>query len=117
LRYVIIPSGPQAGYRWLSDIDTPLPPVPTWADAALRRNSNFESMVNGRSYQGPSLYGNIMLESACDAIAMAPGGKQEETLNGRSYQIGRYVGGGLLERDPTIGELIRAGLQMKDYDL
>jgi hypothetical protein len=114
--YVIIPSGAQAGYRWLSDIDTPLPPVPTWADAALRQNSNFESMVNGQPYQGPSLYGNIMLESACDAIATTPGGKQEVTLNDRSYQIGRYVGGGLLERDPTIGELIKAGLQMVDCD-
>jgi hypothetical protein len=114
--YVIIPSGPQAGYRWLSDPNTSKPPIPRWADAALRRESNFESVVNGRPYQGISHFGDIMLESACDAIRTAPGGKQEETLNGRSYQMGRFVGGGLLERDPTIGELIKAGLRMVDYD-
>ena len=94
--YVIIPSGPQSGYRWQSDPDTPLPLVPRWADVALRRNSNFETMVNGKPYEGPSFFGNTMLESACDAIRTAAGGKQEPTLNDRSYQIGRYVGGGLL---------------------
>jgi hypothetical protein len=114
--YVIIPSGPQSGYRWESDPDTSLPPIPRWADVALRRNSNFESIVNSRPYQGLSLFGNTMLKSACDAIVTAPGGKQEKTLNDRSFQIGRYVGGGLLERDPTIAELIKAGLQMVDYD-
>ena len=30
--------------------------------------------------------------------------------------MGRFVGGGLLERDPTIVDLIKAGLQMVDYD-
>ena len=114
--YVIIRSGPQSGYRWQSDPDTSLPPIPKWADVALRRNSNFETMVNGKPYEGPSFFGNTMLESACDAIRTAPGGKQEPTLNDRSYQIGRYVGGGLLERDPAINDLVRAGLQMLDYE-
>jgi putative DNA primase/helicase len=114
--YVALPSGPQAGYRWLTDPSTPLPSIPRWADAALRVNSNFESVVNGRPYQGLSPFGNIMLSSALEAIRNAPDGSQEETLNGRSYQIGRFVGGGLLEREPTIGELIKAGLQMKDFD-
>jgi hypothetical protein len=57
-----------------------------------------------------------MLSSALEAIRTAPGGKQELTLNDRSYQIGRFVGGGLLEREPTIRELIKAGLQMVDCD-
>ena len=114
--YVIIPSGPQSGYRWQSDPDTSLPLVPRWTDVALRRNSNFETMANSKPYEGPSLFGNVMLESACDAIRTAPGGKQEPTLNDRSYQIGRYIGGGLLERGQAINDLVIAGLQMVDCD-
>ena len=115
--YVIIPSGPQSGYRWLSDPDTPLPPAPQWAEVTLRRTSNFEFVAEARTFQGTSLYGNALLASAGEAIKSAPDGKQEETLNDRSFQIGRFVGGGLLERDATIVDLIKAGLQMVDYDL
>ena len=114
--YVIIPSGPQSGYRWLSDPDTPLPPAPQWAEVTLRRTSNLEFVAEARTFQGTSLYGNALLTSACEAIKSAPDGKQEETLNDRSFQMGRFVGGGLLERDATIVDLIKAGLQMVDYD-
>ena len=69
-----------------------------------------------RAFQGTSPYGNALLNSACEAIKSAPDGKQEETLNDRSFQIGRFVGGGLLSRDETITDLIKAGLQMVDYD-
>jgi hypothetical protein len=114
--YAIIPSGPQAGYRWLSDPDTPLPPAPSWVDITQRQTPNFETMVNGQPYQGASPFGNFMLERACDAIRTAPDGKQETTLNGQSYLMGRYIGGGLLEREPTINALILVGLKMFDYD-
>jgi AAA domain/Bifunctional DNA primase/polymerase, N-terminal len=114
--YVIIPSGPQSGYRWLSDPDTRLPPAPQWAEVTLRRTSNFEFVAEARTFQGTSLYGNALLASACEAIKSAPDGKQEETLNDRSFQMGRFVAGGLLERDATIVDLIKAGLHMVDYD-
>jgi hypothetical protein len=114
--YVIIPSGPDSGYRWLSDPNTPIPPIPAWAEIVLRRASNFETNCEARPFQGFSVFGDAMLASACDAIATAPGGTQESTLNDRSYQIGRYVGGGLLERDATIEALVVAGVQMKDCD-
>ena len=51
--YVIIPSGPQSGYRWLTDPDTPMPPTPRWAEVALRRTSNLEfqpRLRNSRAY-------------------------------------------------------------------
>jgi hypothetical protein len=114
--YAIIPSGPQSGYRWLSDPDTPLPPAPSWVDITLRPTSNLDTVVDGASYQGPSPFGNFMLDRACNAIRTAPDGKQEKTLNGQSYLMGRYVGGGLLERDPTIRALVMVGLKMVDYD-
>jgi hypothetical protein len=114
--YVIIPSGPDSGYRWLSDPNTPAPHTPEWVEVVLRRPSSFESNCEPRPFQGFSVFGDTMLASACDAITMAADGTQEKTLNDRSYQIGRYVGGGLLERDATVDTLVRAGVRMKDYD-
>ena len=114
--YVIIPSGPQSGYRWLSDPNTPTPPAPVWTEVTLRRTSNLEFSAETRTFQGLSEYGDALLKSACEAIETAPDGKQEATLNDRSFQIGRFVGGGLLERNATIDDLIKAGLQMVDYD-
>jgi hypothetical protein len=78
--------------------------------------SNLDAVVNGQPYQGPSSFGNFMLDRGCNAIRTAPDGKQEKTLNGQSYLMGRYVGGGLLERDPTIAALVMVGLKMVDYD-
>jgi hypothetical protein len=57
-----------------------------------------------------------MLDRACNAIRTAPDGKQEKTLHGQSYLMGSYIGGGLLEREPTINALIMVGLKMFDYD-
>jgi hypothetical protein len=113
---VLIPSGPQAGYRWLSDPNTPRPPTPAWADTALRRNTNLEAMAEARPFQGVSPYGDAMLASACYAIKTAPGGSQEPTLNDRSFQMGRFIGGGILKYEDTIEALKTAGLQMVDYD-
>jgi hypothetical protein len=114
--YIIIPSGPQSGYRWLSDPHTPLPEAPAWTEVAIRKASNLEGAAGPSEFRCSSPYGRALLARACEAIAAAPGGKQEVTLNGRSYQIGRYVGGGVLEFEPTVQELIRAGLRMMDYD-
>jgi AAA domain/Bifunctional DNA primase/polymerase, N-terminal len=109
--YVIIPSG-DGSYRWLTDPETPKPPSPQWAEAALRRITNLETMAEAKSFQGASQFGNAILASACNAIKTAPGGTQEATLNDRSFQVGRYIGGGLLEHEPAIESLIAAGLLM-----
>ena len=98
--YVIIPSGPQSGYRWLSDPTTPRPETPAWAEVTIRRVSNLEGAAGPSEFRCSSPFGRAILRRACEAIATAPDGKQEETLNDRSYQMGRYVGGGVLEQDP-----------------
>jgi AAA domain len=69
-----------------------------------------------KDFQCASPYGDAILEGACDAIITAPDGKQETTLSFRSFVVGRYVGGGLIERDTAINELVKAGLQMVNFD-
>ncbi len=113
--YCIIPSG-DGFYRWETDPDIQRPPAPAWTEAALRINSNLESVAEAKAFQGVSPFGNALLVSARKAIANAPNGKQEETLNDRPFQIGRYIGGGLLDCKDTIEALVMAGLHMSDFD-
>jgi hypothetical protein len=42
--YVIIPSGPKSGYRWLSGPEVSLPEAPAWTEVAIHRLSNLETM-------------------------------------------------------------------------
>jgi AAA domain/Bifunctional DNA primase/polymerase, N-terminal len=113
--YCIIPSG-NGVYRWLTNPDGPLPDAPPWAEAALRRETNYGPWAEAAEYGGYSPYGNAILVNACAAIADAPNGKQEEILTFKSYDVGHYVGGGLLEYVDTIEALVTAGLKMVNYD-
>src|SRR5215831_7844360 len=110
--YVIIPSGKQSGYRWLTDPDTPKPPAPAWTEVALQQSADFVPSAEARSFQGCSPFGDAILAGACETIANTPGGQQAITLNRRSFVVGQYVGGGLIERDTAIEALTAAGLRM-----
>jgi hypothetical protein len=114
--YVLLPSG-NGWYRWETSPDTPRPPAPAWTEVALRINgAEYGLLPEGRPYIGVSEYGNILLSSACEAIETAPDKTQEHTLNSRSYVIGHYVAGGLLEYGPTVEKLVAAGMRMINYD-
>ena len=60
--YVIIPSG-DGFYCWLTDPDTPKPPAPNWAEAALRRDTDTKSDGEGASshYEWPPGFGQEKL--------------------------------------------------------
>ena len=117
--YVIIPSG-DGSYRWLTSPDTSIPPAPQWTEVALRTESYTDSdlvpPVKQRPYQGKSIYGDMQLSGAIEAIESAANGRQELILNGRSYVVGHYVGGGLLEFGPTVEALVAAGMRMPNFD-
>src|SRR5262249_10742005 len=113
--YVIIPSG-DGSYRWLTDPNTPKPPAPAWTEVALQQPADFVPSAEARSFQGSSPFGDAILAGACETIANTPGGSQAITLNRRSYVVGQYVGGGLIERDVAIEALIAAGMCMVNVD-
>jgi AAA domain/Bifunctional DNA primase/polymerase, N-terminal len=113
--YVIIPSG-DGSYRWLTDPDTPKPAAPAWTEVALQQPADFVPSAEARSFQGCSPLGDAILAGACETIANTPGGQQAITLNRRSFVVGQYVGGGLIERDAAIEALTAAGLRMVNTD-
>jgi hypothetical protein len=113
--YCIIPSG-NGVYRWLTDPTVPMPPAPQWTEVALRKDETLTPLAEARPFAGWSPYGNSILVSAGTAIANAPNGQQRSTLNTRSLIVGHYVGGGLLEYEPTIEVLVGAGMQMQNFD-
>ena len=78
--YVIIPSGPQSGYRWLTDPDTPLPPTPEWAEVALRKTSNLE--VFSRRQGVPGL---ITIRQR------HPGERLRSNRDGSGWHSGSYI--------------------------
>src|SRR6516165_5278772 len=101
-----------SGYRWLTDPDTPKPGAPVWTEAALQQTADFIPSAEARSFQGCSPFGDAILAGACATITYTPGGQQAITLNRRSFVVGQYVGGGLIERDTAIEALTAAGLRM-----
>ena len=112
--YCVIPSG-NGRYRWLTDPSTPMPSTPPWVEVVLRQDEA-APRAPPQPYQGPSPEGEAVLERAIEAIAAAPDGAREITHNNWSLIVGHYVGGGLLEREPTIEALIAAAQQQGPRD-
>jgi hypothetical protein len=61
-------------------------------------------------------WGAAALRSACEMIAGAGSGSQEETLNGQCYGVGQLVAGGQLPEGEAISALLAAAAAMPDYD-
>ncbi len=61
---------------------------------------------------GEDAYGRAALQGACDAIAGAMPGTQNDTLHRRAFSIGRLVAGGVLDGARAREALIRAGTAM-----
>ena len=87
-----------------------------WTEAALQQTADFIPSAEARSFQGCSPFGDAILAGACATITYTPGGQQAITLNRRSFVVGQYVGGGLIERDTAIEALTAAGLRMVNTD-
>ena len=57
-------------------------------------------------------YGRAALEKESEAVAMAPVGSQEFTLNAAALKIGQLVGSGALDLSKATERLVAAGLAM-----
>jgi hypothetical protein len=114
--YVIVPS-PGSGYRWdpLLNFETIAPALaPEWLwPVKLSRPARAEPI---RPVVGLDPYGMAAIERACDAIAFAPDGQQERTLNAECYSIGTLAGAGALPAEIALRALLKAANAMPDYN-
>jgi hypothetical protein len=108
--YVIIPAGPDSGYRWLSDPDTPLPPTPQWAEVVLRKG---ESRTKGNgagsgnySDAWPEGFGKDELKKACEGIQNAGKGERDKACQNHAMWIGHLAGGGAIDIEEARKALI-----------
>jgi hypothetical protein len=111
--YVLAPPSRHASgrrYRWVRDLDTPLPEVP----AALRERLERPQPVQPAAR--PSLrplapghpYGERALEARLAEVARAPKGERNRTLYVAGLRLFSLVAGGVLERSEVEAGLLNA---------
>lgn len=75
------------------------------------------SGTTGTASEPLSMAGASMeLQVACNKIACAPNGQQNDTLNRESYRIGQLYGAGLIQIDEAMPALVNAGIGMVSHD-
>jgi hypothetical protein len=111
--YIILPR-PDSGREWITATTISLAPVP---DFIPERPSSpppppgAEEPFSGKT----SPYARAALDKACEAIATAENGEQEQTLNRECFSIGGLVGAGMLDKEAAIARLAAAALLMPAY--
>jgi hypothetical protein len=106
--YVILP-GAGNGRRWLKPLSMPMAAVPNW----IPRKAEYASGEAANAFQGRSHpYAVAALRNACDAIASAPCGAQEDTRHRKCFSIGGFVGAGYLDATEALGALTAAAHRM-----
>lgn len=104
-------------YQWLGDAVIAAAPEWLLALVIIERTHAHEQASVARppieGHWGPHpAYSRAALERACDAVARAPIGQQETTLNGEAYSIGRLIASGHMPRGLAFRLLEWAALQM-----
>jgi Bifunctional DNA primase/polymerase, N-terminal len=117
------PSRHLSGRRYAISVDhhpddVPLADMPEWLCERLNvrqdRQRRREKPV--RPCRGLSRYGEAALDNACRRILDAPAGRQELTINGEAYSIGRLAGAGALPADFALRALKYAAQRVATFD-
>jgi hypothetical protein len=114
--YVILPSG-GSGYFWdpqwnFGTVSPVAAPAWLWPPpVSLPPTSAPIGPVDGLDP-----YGEAAIRGACNAIATAPHGQQESTLNAESFSIGSLAGAGAIPEGIALRMLLRAAASMPSYD-
>lgn len=120
--FVVAPSLHISGnrYQWEEgyspwDIDpAPIPPkLREILEARHSRRPAPQSFDTAKKYNGTgaSMYGKEALVKECAAVAAAPNGARNNTLNAAAFNIGQLVAGGELDHAFAFGELIKAAIE------
>jgi hypothetical protein len=99
-------------YEWQANPwDDPLAPMPAWLLALLAPPRVVDEPVPAPR-RDRSRYAEAALQGEAEAVAEAPVGAQEHTLNRAAWNLGTLIGSGELTADEVRAALISAGLRM-----
>ena len=113
--YIVLPASGN-GRRWTKGLSTPLAPAPAWLTIAAAPPET-PAAAEARPFDGEATpYALAALESACEAIASAPNGAQNDTLHKECYSIGGLIAAGELEHEPAVSSLVQAAQRMPSFD-
>ncbi|MEY9932574.1 N12 class adenine-specific DNA methylase [Catenulispora sp. GP43] len=112
---IVAPGSVFEGGSYGIEHEAPIAEVPDWIIEELgSRKSIAEPAPAPALPRAPitdrrrSAYANTALNRSADAVATAPEGVRNDTLNREAFRMGRLVGGGVLQRDDVESELGRA---------
>ena len=113
--FIVAPGSVFEGGSYRVENVAPVAPLPSWiVDELTRRKPVAAPAPAPARLRIPttdrrrSAYGNTALNRSADAVATAPEGTRNDTLNREAFRMGRLVGGGVLQRDDVENELGRA---------
>lgn len=89
--------GQLASYKWVTELtltEGQLPKAPKWL-IKLVTATNPPSSLNQKATA--TAYGQKALDDECQAVALAPVGTRNDTLNRAAFSIFQLVGGGVIE--------------------
>jgi hypothetical protein len=96
-------------YRWVRDLDTPIPPVPPALRARLERPAPAQPAYPTVRPSTPGHpYGQRALETRLAEVARAPKGDRNRTLYTAGLRLFSLVAGGVLERSQVEAGLLAA---------
>lgn len=116
--YVVAPPSANANgtYEWLPDLspdEVEVAEAPRWlVDLILGKKKKVAPTPPTPQRPVASLYAQRALREEEAAVASAPIGEQEQTLNKAAYSLGTLVGAGKLAQDLAYETLVAAGSRM-----
>ncbi len=111
--YVLAPPSRHASgrrYRWVRDLDTPIPEVPAALRERLERPAPAQPAARptGRPLAPGHPYGQRALEVRLSEVARAPKGDRNRTLYRAGLRLFSLVAGGVLDREQVEAGLLAA---------
>jgi Bifunctional DNA primase/polymerase, N-terminal len=99
-------------YAWVDGYGPgrPFPPCPEWLASLVRPPPRpVEGRMGNPRGTRPG-YGPVALEAECRAVAAAPRGTRNRTLNRAAFKVGQLVAGGMLDEGDATEALTEAAL-------
>ena len=115
---IVAPGSVFEGGSYRIEHEAPVASLPSWiVDELARRKTAPELTPAPTRLRTPttdrrrSAYADTALNRSAEAVATAPEGTRNDTLNREAFRMGRLVGGGVLEQNDVESELGRAARQ------